>query len=588
MTEFRNINVNAATEPLDAGQTRLRRFTRFAQDGAGPVGSAEEEMVVRMQNRLAASGPESASRAILQTYLEDAGSETMAEVTSPDRPELVPDLLLEGDTAVPDLQARSVAYQQSAAAVPIFGGRVVVDLDEDRNTLISLNGKLAPVPTGSPIATLSPAAAWQSLRDWGKDRGPLAEEPPAPPTLTWHIDEESDDWVLVYHFVSIPLSPPEEPIPDGLPFKIPEHLGCCMHAPRGAFYDYFVDAMDGAVRFYFSSSAALDIPVPMKGLDYASISRDFFGLQNASKFFLKDPLRNIATFDYANGDLDAIPPLAFPTLPIDHAAQDLANSRPEAVAAHFNAKLVYDFFNDVLKRDSVDDKGMQLTSVVNVYSSVGNPLPKPQWGNAVWWQSKMWYGQQGGQSFAKHLDIIAHELTHGVTETSSKLIYRRLSGALNESFSDIFGIAIANWWPGAPNPVATWNWQIGAGLGSGGGPIRDFANPANTGQPDHMSQYRPLPINVDQGGVHIYSGIHNRAVHLLMTGTDTNGDFTFPMSELLLLLYLTLTRLTPTSVFVDSRRTLENVVSAYYNADPATRQVRLDAIDLAFGTVGIV
>ena len=73
-----------------------------------------------------------------------------------------------------------------------------------------------------------------------------------------------------------------------------------------------------------------------------------------------------------------------------------------------------------------------------------------------WWQQKMWYGQVNGTSLAKHLDVIAHELTHGVTETSSKLIYRRLSGALNESYSDIFGVIIANWYPGAPQPIQTW------------------------------------------------------------------------------------------------------------------------------------
>jgi bacillolysin/neutral peptidase B len=326
----------------------------------------------------------------------------------------------------------------------------------------------------------------------------------------------------------------------------------------------------------------------MKGLDCENKPRDFFGLSSAAKFLLIDPLRNIATYDYANSDLDAVPQPPVPAQAIDHPSNDFGNARPEAVSAHYNAKVVYDFYNDVLKRDSVDDKGMQIVSVVNVYSSVNNPLAKPQWGNAVWWQGKMWYGQENGVSLAKHLDVIAHELTHGVTETSSKLIYRRLSGALNESFSDVFGIAIANWWPGAPNAVATWNWEIGPGLGANGGPIRDIADPARAGQPDHMDQYRVLPIGADHGGVHIYSGIHNKAVHLLMTATTATGEAAFPVGELMLLLYLTLTRLTPTSVFVDSRRTLENVVGVYHAYDAATLAIRLKAVDNAFSSVGII
>jgi bacillolysin/neutral peptidase B len=200
----------------------------------------------------------------------------------------------------------------------------------------------------------------------------------------------------------------------------------------------------------------------------------------------------------------------------------------------------------------------------------------------------MWYGQEGGESFAKHLDVIAHELTHGVTETSSNLIYRRLSGALNESFSDIFGIVIANWYPNQPNALSTWKWEIGPGLGPNGGPIRNFADPAAAGQPDHMNQYQVLPIGYDAGGVHIYSGIHNKAVYGLLTGTDGAGNLTFPTQELVLLLYLTLTRLTPTSVFIDSRRTLENVVNVYHSSDAATRATRLAAIATAFDAVGII
>ena len=88
-------------------------------------------------------------------------------------------------------------------------------------------------------------------------------------------------------------------------------------------------------------------------------------------------------------------------------------------------------------------------------------------------------------------EVIAHELTHGVTEKSSQLVYRDQSGALNESFSDIFGIIIKNWWE-APirDDVDTWDWELGPGLGQDG-PLRDLSDPTRTGKPDHMDAYDP-------------------------------------------------------------------------------------------------
>jgi Zn-dependent metalloprotease len=321
----------------------------------------------------------------------------------------------------------------------------------------------------------------------------------------------------------------------------------------------------------------------MSGFDCFNKKQKFFGLSGQGGYWLRDPLRNIETYDYNYQDFDKDIP--FPQKPIVHPTNDLAKTSPQAVSAHYHAQLVFDFYNDVLKRNGIDDKGMKLISVVNVYSSTDNDHASPEWGNAVWWGGKMWYGQENGESFAKYLDIIAHELTHGVTEKSSNLVYRDLPGALNESFSDIFGVIIANWYPGEPNSITTWEWEIGPGLGDNGKPIRNFANPSAAGQPEHMKKY--VKIREDDGGVHIYSGIHNKAIYSLLTATDPDGTLTFPTRELALLLYLTLTRLTPISDFGDSRRTLESVARIFY-ANHHQLSDRLDAIAKAFNAVGIV
>ena len=91
----------------------------------------------------------------------------------------------------------------------------------------------------------------------------------------------------------------------------------------------------------------------------------------------------------------------------------------------------------------------------------------------------------------------------------------------------------------------------------------------------------------DNGGVHIYSGIHNKAVHGLLTAMDANGDLLIPTVEAALLLYLTLTRLTQTSNFSDARRTLLTVAGVYYANHPQ-RDQRLEAIRAAYDAVGIV
>ncbi len=528
----------------------------------------------------------------LQTYLEDDGSSESIAITTPESPELVPNLKLEQIVPVPALGAESVSFLQTYKSIPIFSGRITVDIDVADKSLVAINGQLAPLPDVSPIEKISSRDALSSLISFTKTDESILDSSvmEARPELVWFLGEEDGSWHLSYHFKSLPISPPGLGISAGPDKKPGESKHFCIgHGPRSLspLYDFMVDAHSGEVVFFFSASPCIDIPVPMRGQDFSGVTRNFYGISGGGNYLLSDPIRNIRTFDLLSQNLDAVPAPKIPAVPIAHSSIDLGASKQAAVAAHFNTTLVFDFFNDVLKRNSVDGKGMMLVSVVNVYSSDGNNEPHPTWRNAMWWQKVMWYGEVGGKSLAAHLDVIAHELTHGITESTSRLIYRDLPGALNESFSDIFGVIIHNWYPASPEPVVTWNWQIGAGLDVGGGPLRDFANPALAGQPDHFSQYHKLPIQKDNGGVHIYSGIHNRAIYLLLTQTDSNGLPAFPVSEAALLLYLTLTRLAPTSNFSDSRRTFENIVQTYYQADPATAAIRLKAVADSFNAVGI-
>ena len=151
-----------------------------------------------------------------------------------------------------------------------------------------------------------------------------------------------------------------------------------------------------------------------------------------------------------------------------------------------------EFYQSVLQRDSIDDKGMALISRVNV--TWARQEPPPALLNAFWWNGNMWYGQirRNGRlvSLSRYLDVIGHELTHGVIETTSNLVYATQSGALNESFADCAGVIINNWFTASDrHDVDTWDWEIGRDLRGAGRPLRDFADPTRVGLPAHMNQF---------------------------------------------------------------------------------------------------
>jgi Zn-dependent metalloprotease len=160
------------------------------------------------------------------------------------------------------------------------------------------------------------------------------------------------------------------------------------------------------------------------------------------------------------------------------------------------------------------------------------------------------------------------------------------SGALNESFSDIFGVMIKNWdWthPDGGNTSA-WNWEIGCGLGNGGLPLRDMKNPRRTGDPDHMRDYSNQ--RSDNYGVHTNSNIHNKAAYNVMTAKRADGTPMFTPRQCAVIYYLTLSRLDKLATFSQTRATLLNVAGTYFLAAD-DRQQKLDAIRKAYDDVGI-
>lgn len=188
----------------------------------------------------------------------------------------------------------------------------------------------------------------------------------------------------------------------------------------------------------------------------------------------------------------------------------------------------YDFYHRIFQRNSLDDNGMRLDAYVHFGDGFGN---------AFWDGQQMVFGDGDEElftGFTKSLDVIAHELTHGVTEFSAGLKYEFQPGALNESMSDVFGSLVKQWSLGQDARSA--DWLVGAEVFTPdipGDALRSLKAPGEAydndligkdPQPKHMSGFKVLPNTRqgDWGGVHINSGIPNHAFYLL--ATDLGGN----------------------------------------------------------------
>lgn len=182
------------------------------------------------------------------------------------------------------------------------------------------------------------------------------------------------------------------------------------------------------------------------------------------------------------------------------------------------------FYRDVHGRDSIDDRGMRLDGYVHRGRN---------YNNAFWDGQQMVFGDGDGKvftDFTGSLDVIAHELAHGVTEHTARLEYHTQSGALNEHMSDVFGSLVKQW--SCQQAAEEADWLIGSEIFTPGieaDALRSMKAPGTAydnslfgkdPQPAHMSEFVDLPDTEegDNGGVHINSGIPNKAFYLTAVG----------------------------------------------------------------------
>ena len=181
------------------------------------------------------------------------------------------------------------------------------------------------------------------------------------------------------------------------------------------------------------------------------------------------------------------------------------------VDAHFYARVTDNYYLNVHSFNWTDFYPQGMVSSAHLQRN---------YNNAYWNGEQMAYGDGDGTTFIEFsgdLDVVGHELSHGVTEATSNLIYQNESGALNESFSDIMGTAIEYHYYGSNYSGL---WTLGEDIGPDGSPyadgLRNLANPTLLGDPSHYADR--YTGTSDNGGVHTNSSISNHWFYLLVTG----------------------------------------------------------------------
>jgi bacillolysin len=274
-----------------------------------------------------------------------------------------------------------------------------------------------------------------------------------------------------------------------------------------------VDAQEG--RVLSRASLCLDVNVVASAKDLSGQTRSFNAWSAEGKFSLVDttkPMYNpafdpiadphgaISIFDARNVNQNALQTIYL----VDSTS--VTDWLPDAVSALVNFANTYDYYLQKHHRNSIDGKGGNVQAVVRI----------AELDNAFWSgdAKMMFFGNVRPYPLA--LDVVGHELTHGVTQNSADLIYELQPGAMNEAFSDIFGEMVEARTRGQTD------WLLGEDLGT---PFRDMKNPGSIKfgskpLPGKMSEFFNLAndANNDYGGVHINSSIINHAYYMLAEG----------------------------------------------------------------------
>ena len=452
---------------------------------------------------------------------------------------------------------KHVQLEQRYQGVPVWGASIVGHWSVDEG-LYAINGRYPPSP--EYITQVEPSITRESaidlaLGDLGLHRSIKTLSPRMQELLNYRGPEAE------LYLWSARL---EEPVRLTWVVEIRPNL------PER--WRYFVDAHTGEVLDRYQASPS-DGPAVGSGVDLHGNTVDLHTYEEDGLFRLLDGSREGFDLETGNG--------ALKTLDADSmdftedwyylTSTDNVFTDPVAVSAHANMGQVYEYFLENHGRRGIDGDDTEMISLVHVTED-GEPMD-----NAFWINPIVAYGDGGDEfnPFAGALDVAAHEMTHGIIDHTVKLEYRFQSGALNESFSDIFGAMVDDD-----------DWLMGEDIVNkayySSGAMRDLQNPHNGGgigwQPAHMDEYLELPGDKDNGGVHSNSGIPNRAAYLVAEaiGREKTAQIYYRILEALYL--------APRSQFVDCRLGAERAARDLFGDGSP----EVEAVLSAYDALGIV
>lgn len=386
--------------------------------------------------------------------------------------------------------------------------------------------------------------------------------------------------------------------------------------PAPGYFHYFVDATNGEVVDSFNAIDYADIPavtpVTGKGLDVFGKLQSFMAVKdlNAGTSYLHGAsitgsVSSPTTVLLNTYDAHRMPETSFILLSAllgftGFEVQTKSSTNffydPAAISAHINADKINKYYQNSIKRNSLDGKGMSLTSSVHIGS---------KWNNAAWNGKQMLYGDGDGitlGSLSGGLDVTGHEMTHGVISNTANLTYKNESGAINESLADIFGQLAQAYTDYKTIDTTDPNWEMGEDIYTpnipGDGGLRSLSDPGSkristTYMPSgyYPDTYEERYLGtLDNGGVHINSGINNKAAYLIAKGGTNNGYTIKGLGNgtAQAIYYRALTKyLTPSSGFKEMREAAIQATRDSYPDKNGAPSPQTQAVMDAYSSVGV-
>lgn len=435
-----------------------------------------------------------------------------------------------------DLNHKHYKMQQNWKGIPIYGAEIIIH--EQNEIINALNGKYVSsnqLITDNELASLAFQDAESIVQDQIKNRyAPFSEEIKL---LSDKLKQWKTELVFYQDEGALRLS-----------------YSIKVYPNFGEWMSYFVDANSGEIIKKYSNICKLhahgrngestcnhhhdrtdannpppDGPAVATAIDLFGNSVEVNTYEVGSNFYMIDGSREM--FNLNDGNMPNNPAGAIWVLDgfnnslgedfeFDHVISPNNNwNAPEAISAQFNGSKAFEYFTETHNRNSIDGDGGTMISFVNIADINGDSF-----GNAFWNGVAIFYGNgdSGLKPLARALDVAGHEMTHGVINQSANLEYLNESGAINESFADCFGAMIdrEDWLIGE-DVVRTSQYPSGA--------MRNISDPANGASPgDFFNGYQPSHVDdmylgeLDAGGVHINSGIPNKAFYLIATDLGKN------------------------------------------------------------------